>query len=599
MRIAACFIIKDDSELPKLRKAIASIFEHVDAIYITATGKDVKTIEEYCKVNKEYGLHYSYHKWNDSFADARNFNFSQVPHSFDWIWWMDTDDILIGGENLRMIAQKAKENGKDVVFFTYWYGCTFKGEPSPQTMQEVLMEQNRERLLKPGVTTWKKRLHETPIPVSGAKNNYSKYLYEPNERPIVVMHTSQDTELPEKMQRNKRLLELELRDEQMLPGGADPRTLLYLMKIYAEQDEEKNWEKVLIMGEEYLAKSGWNEERATCWEQMGIVWGKLKDYPKSAESFHKAIAEWPNQPLLYIRLATAYFNIGNFSFSEHWAKLGANLDIDNGGSNLTNIKAMKAMYAELLVKLNWNARRDTKKALEAAKLLMQEVPTPANAEQVEFIENFDKLNDACRNVDELCQYLDLTDYQDSITKILDVLPDGITTMPFAQKIRNQFTKPRRWEENEICYFANFGQAHFEKWDYSSLNTGIGGSETAALKLAEEWAHLGYKVTIYSDPFIKGVQKSNIGMNGNVTILPWYYFNPRDSFNILIQWRTGQLAGKLKYKKFFVDLHDIFAEVDYDQDKLNSIDKIFVKSQYHRLLAPNVPDKKFAVVGNGV
>lgn len=657
MKIAACLICKDDSELPKLRKAIASIYEHVDSIYITATGEETSIIKAYCEANKEYGLHYSFmtpkthpevytkmpftplskddfykslginvknkkelDEYNknapederrinystylkqfdvsrggkyefSNFSAARNFNFSQVPQDTDWIFWMDSDDVLIGGEHLRHVAQVAKDSGKDLVFLTYWYGCEFNGEPSVKTFKKVLMEQNRERLIRPGTVVWKKRLHETPLPVTGAKNVYTKYLYEPNERPIVVMHTTEDKDLPEKMLRNKRLLEMELRDEQMLPGGADPRTLLYLMKIYAEQDEEANWPKVLEMGKEYLTKSGWNEERATCLEQMGIVLGKQGDFVASAEHFHKAIAEWPNQPLIYIRLATAYYNLKNYGFAEHWAKLGANLDIDNGGSNLTNLAALKLMYSELLVKLNWNARRDTKKALEAAKLLFQEAPTKENAEQVEFIENFDKLNDACRNVDQLCQYMDLTDYQDAIVPVLDALPGGITEMPFAQKIRQQFTKPRRWAENEICYFANFGSAHFEKWDMSNLKTGIGGSETAALELAKEWTKMGYKVTVYSDPLTKGEQEG-------VTILPWYYFNHRDSFNIFIQWRSPALAGKIKVKKFFVDLHDIMNIVDF-QDKLEQVDAVLAKSEYHKSLIPKEMQAKFKVIGNGV
>ena len=266
---------------------------------------------------------------------------------------------------------------------------------------------------------------------------------------------------------------------------------------------------------------------------------------------------------------------------------GANLDIDNGGSNLTNMKAMKTMYAELLLKLHWNANRDTKKALEAAKLLYSEIPTQQNLEQVNFIEDFDKLNDACGDVDRLTKYLEATKYEDAIIPLLDVLPDGITTNPFAQKIRQRFSKPRRWADNEICYFANFGNAHFEKWDMSSLKTGIGGSETAVLELSKRWAKLGYKVTIYSDPFIKGEQDG-------VTILPWYYFNPRDSFNIVIQWRVPQLAGKIKCKKFLVDMHDIFNQVDFI-DK--PIDKVMVKSVAHKAFAPAL--KNVDVLPNGI
>jgi hypothetical protein len=273
--------------------------------------------------------------------------------------------------------------------------------------------------------------------------------------------------------------------------------------------------------------------------------------------------------------------------------LAARMDIDNGGSNLTNIKAMKMKFAKLLTLINYNVERNTKKALESAQLLFKEMPTQENADQVIMLENIDHLNDACLHVDKLTQYLDEIGEGERVVSILDNLPQAITAQPFAQKMRGKFSKPRVWGKDEICYFANFGSKFFEEWSGKSLDRGIGGSETAVIELSRRWVKMGYKVTVYCDP---GADKGEIE---GVTYLPWYYFNPRDSFNIFIQWRVPQLAGKIKARKFFVDLHDIFAEVDYDETKLRNIDKIMVKSKYHRSLAPNLLDDKFAVVGNGI
>ena len=76
MKIACCIIIKDDSELPDLIKAINTIYSYVDQVFITATGEKTEQIKDYCKQNKD--LFYSYFKWTDSFSDARNFNFDQA-----------------------------------------------------------------------------------------------------------------------------------------------------------------------------------------------------------------------------------------------------------------------------------------------------------------------------------------------------------------------------------------------------------------------------------------------------------------------------------------------------------------------------------------
>src|ERR1035437_4589598 len=98
MKLACCIIVGDDSELEGLRQAILSVVNYIDAFYITANGKEVKMIAEYCRINN---YNYSYLKWTDDFSATRNFNFSQVPKGFDFIFWMDTDDILAGGEHLR------------------------------------------------------------------------------------------------------------------------------------------------------------------------------------------------------------------------------------------------------------------------------------------------------------------------------------------------------------------------------------------------------------------------------------------------------------------------------------------------------------------
>lgn len=588
IKIAACLIIKDDLEVDSLNKALDSLQPYVDSVYVTATGKEVAKIKYWVE---KRGLNYSYFKWCDDFSAARTYNFNQVKEDVDYIFWIDADDILVGGENLRTIAQQGKDNGKDVIFFTYWYGCRFNGEPKPENMVEVEMEQMRERLLKPGVTKWMKRLHETPVPVLGVKNNYTSFAYDPEKNPIVVMHTAVAENLPAKMERNKRILEAELLDERK-NNQVDPRTLLYLMKIYAVSDDPKEWDKCIEMGNEYLTKSGWNEERATCLEQMGMCYGMKQEHQKAVEHYHAAIREWPLQPLLYIRLASAYFNLKEYRFAEYWGNIALNMDIDNKGSNLTNLKAMKAMYADLRLKLDYNYHHDTKKALKAAELVYKEDPNAQHLDQLIMLESLDKLNDACSNFDKLVKYLDEIKETKNIVPMLELLPTAITAQPFSQKIRQRYTQPRTWGKDEICYFANFGGKHFEAWDSSSLERGIGGSERAVIELSREWTKLGYKVTIFGDPIKKGLQDG-------VNYLPWYYFNPHDSFNIFIQWRNGSLANAIKARKFYVDLHDIWSGIDY-KEYLHKIDKFVVKSRYQRELSlPEIGDDKFLIVGNGI
>lgn len=599
MKINAAIIIKNDSEIDSLKRCLLSFIDYVDGVYITATSTPNTQIQQLVKdINAEYKqevAHYSYFEWVKDFSKARNFNFSQAPQDSDYIFWVDTDDIVVHAENLRVVAKQAKDSGKDVVFLSYWYGCTFDGEPSLETLKTVDIEQRmRERLLRPGVTRWVNRLHETPIPHEGVKNQYITYKYDEEKFPLAIMHASNLQEAEDKLPRNRELLELQLADEKA-KGEADPRTLLYLMKIYSESSTDtETLEKCIEMGHEYLTKSGWDEERGTCLENMGIAAGVLERYQESINYLFQSLKEWPHQPMIYLRLAMAYYNLKNYRLAYFWMHQGSSIDIDAVKNSMVNLEGMKVMSTDLLMRLNFRDDfKDTKIAYEAAKQLYELKPTPETQGMLEVIEDAHRLNEACKGTDELAKYLNDIGQDEMIVPFLDSLPHGITAQPFAQKLRQKFAEPRVWEKDEICYFANFYANHFEKWSPKSLETGIGGSETAVIELAKRWAKQGYKVTVYGDP------GQDQGEHDGVTYLPWYYFNYKDTFNIFIQWRSWFLADKVKSNLFLVDLHDIYSPIDMTKESVHAVDKFMVKSLYHRNLAPNVDDSKFVVIPNGI
>ena len=588
MKLAATFIIKDDFELTSFKKCTASVIPFVDSWHVLANGKETAQIEEYVR---SQGGDYHYLAWDEDFSKQRNFIFSKVPDDTDFIYWQDSDDVLVGGEYLRTCAELAKRNGKDVVFFAYWYGCKFEGEPSLENFREVDIEHYRERLIRPGVIEWKGRLHETPVPVQGQKDNYTKFTYDKDECPIAVMHLSTMEDAYEKLERNKRILELQLAEERE-ESTADPRTLLYLMKIYAEEESREKWSECIEMGEEYLTKSGWDEERANACDLMAICYTKLGDDRASIKFLHKAIEEYPHQPLHYIRLALSYYNIEKYRESKHWLEVASKLDLDSRTAGINNIKEIKVLFAQLLLKLKYNVDKDLKGAVGAAEILYKEQPLDSNKENLLFLMDLLDLQNASESSKKVVDYLqDIGDSKAALA-VINALPIVIGEQPWAIKVRQQNTSPRIWKDNEICYFANFGSKHFEKWDGRSLQKGIGGSETAVRELAREWAELGYKVTVYGDPQYMGEYE-------DVLYLPWYYFNKADKFNIFIQWRNASLAPYIKAKKFYVDLHDVVAQVDYPDHIMNAVDGIFLKSKYHRDMLPQLSDEKALVVGNGI
>lgn len=587
IKLALCMITAGDSELKSLKNAVNSVVKYVDEVHITANGPS-KQLKKWCKQN---GYDFTYKKWGKNFAEQRNFNFGRVSPDVDYIWWLDYDDIVVGAEHIRDVAEMAKRNGKDAVFFTYWYGCEFNGEPSLETFDKISITQKRERLLRPGAYYWSKRIHETPMPTPGSKNNYTQYPYDEKERPIAVMHLKTKEGAVPSFDRNRELLELELADERAA-GKADPRTILYLMKIYNEIDDPEVQARVLALGEEYLQNSGWDEERCLAHNLMAICLARQEKYEEAVTHLLMAMDEYSPNPITYIRLGLIYVDMKRYREAAHWLQVALTKKADDKTGTPQNIEELRILLTQLMLKLKHEHEKDHKAAAELAKILYELQPNEANLQNVEFLETLSELNEACRDLHKVCIFLQKNNLTSNIVKVVDAMPPDITQQPFAVELRQRYAAPRVWGNMEICYFANFGGPGFEQWSPKNLEKGIGGSETAVIELAKRWTKMGFKVTVYGDP------KNEMGDHDGVTYLPWYYFNRRDTFNILVQWRGASLAGQVVYKKLYIDLHDVYNAVDIIPH-LPAIDGIFVKSDYHKSLGEGIPPEKFIVINNGI
>jgi tetratricopeptide (TPR) repeat protein len=592
MTLSTCIIVGHDGELPSLIRCVDSFIDYTDEIIITANGEKTEEIEKWCKTEPK--VKYFYHKWTKDFSEQRNFCAAKVRPDADYYFWIDSDDVIVGAEHLRPIAEKAVKSGLDVVFFTYWYGCLFKGQPSAETMEKVELTQTRERLLKPGVTVWKKRLHETPVPVDNIEFTHSEIKYSP-DYPIAWLHLGVYRNMDpqdqiDKTARNRELLELDLEHERSTIGS-DPRTLVYLMKIYADTDEKELLEKTIEFGNEYLTKSGWDAERAIACCMMGKALGRLGREEEAKELLFKAVGEYPYDPMLYLHLSRSCGNLKQWREMKHWLEIGLSLDPNSSMSNITNLLELKCMAAELAMHYEFNAERNVRKAYKAMKVLYNEISSPENQGGLEYLKALNDLDVASESAHKLAIYYQEQDQSDKVVKLIESMPDAMRNLPFAWAMLNKHKEPRVWGENEICYYANFAKPHLEHWDGKSLAKGLGGSETAVIRLAEEWTKLGFKVTVFGDPLVR------TQING-VWYLPYFEFCSRDYFNIFIQWRSSFLAHRIKAKKFLVDLHDVVNVVQF-KEREKSVDKYMVKSKFHASLLEGIELERVQVVSNGI
>jgi glycosyltransferase involved in cell wall biosynthesis len=178
-------------------------------------------------------------------------------------------------------------------------------------------------------------------------------------------------------------------------------------------------------------------------------------------------------------------------------------------------------------------------------------------------------------------------------KILDLIssiPQNFYKDERVWSIRNMFITPKTWKDDEVVIYC--GKA-WEDWNPTSVLKGIGGSEEAVIYLSKELVKLGYKVTVFNSC------GDSEGVFDGVTYKPFFAFNPKDSYNILIGWRQNYLTG-LKAKKKLIWMHDVPSQGMFTEENIKDIDKIIVLSEYHKILLPSfIQQDKIFVSSNGI
>ncbi|WP_411678880.1 glycosyltransferase [Clostridium thailandense] len=109
MTLGLCMIVKNEEK--NLPRCLESVKDIVDEIIIVDTGSTDSTVE----IAESYGAKVLLYKWDDSFANARNFSLQKA--SKDWILIMDADDELKEEDKDKVIHLVNDKNSDVDVYF--------------------------------------------------------------------------------------------------------------------------------------------------------------------------------------------------------------------------------------------------------------------------------------------------------------------------------------------------------------------------------------------------------------------------------------------------------------------------------------------------
>lgn len=573
-------IVKDDSEVKELRRALNTVAKHVDAIYITGTKNPQTEVKKLCK---EFNAHWSWFEWCKDFSKARNFSFNQVPDEYTHIFWMDTDDMVQGAESLRSLAQESLDKNIAAIFARYLYSVELDEEGG---IKNILIEHLRERLILNNHTyKWVAPIHETLI-TDVPQNQTDTNLF-------LVIHITDFSAMERSMYRNIEILE-----EEIINNSTDPRPIYYLAKAYFDtkdpmllyEDLGEGVESLTIeLIKDYLRKSGWAEERAQALEYLSMIYREIGKYDKAIQCLMTAQTEWPQYPSIYIQLSLCYVMLKDWTKALHWIKVAMSLDLPKT-TLVVQPKDYKMMMLECLFHIHFNTQNIDLCDKTITKLA-EIAPSDINIGRLNEVKDWKNKNELAQCLIKLANHLHNTNQRSKLSALVNAIPGEIDSAPALIDLRNKLTPPKTWNENEICIYCGPG---FEKWSPTNAKTGIGGSEEAVINMGRELTKLGWKVTVYGDPQEEGDYEG-------VSYLPSYYVNWNDTFNVLISWRQIGLfdVPGLKFKKSYLWNHDLQNPMTYTPERVAKIDKVMFLSKFHRNNVPSLSESKIMYTANGI
>lgn len=544
--LGLCVITKEWT--PELLSKLYGLRDYFDQLYVQVNGHPKPKGSGVSWVN------FSFYKWNDNFADARNALQQEV--TTDYWTWMDTDDILRNPQTLGPIVQQMHDLGTDMVFAPYEYNTT------GGVVSEL---QFRERIIRTSLAgAWHGAIHETWIPETDAVRE--------TNHAVVWVHETDSEHFHDSMKRNRRILEAEAAHPPV-----DPRIWYYLGLNYGM---DKHYTEAIECFERLIDSSGWDEEIYRSWLQIFSCYFELKSYESAEMAAFRAMAILPDWPDAYFMLQQLYYQVDDHEKALEWYKVGASKPEPKSDSAFNPI--VRHYQPKELAAYSYLATNHPTDAYRIARSL----PTSYPIRQELKDEIIRALNEAAA-ITATKTLLDFpgTDKQG----VLQALPPELRSDIRLTEERRRYIPGKKWPKGSIVFYCG---PSFEAWGPDTLGQGMGGSEEAVVYLSRELAKEGRKVVVYNE-------RGNTSTYGDeVKYRPWTEINPNDEFDVFVAWRSPAGIENIKARRKVLDLHDIISSEAVYQ-ALPHIDKVLFKSQFHRSLYPGVPDEKAVVIGNGI
>jgi predicted O-methyltransferase YrrM len=310
--IAACLIVR--SAESTLERCLASVRPFVDEVNVYDTGSQDGTLDLLALLARAPGapIRVEQGEWRDDFAWARERSFAMASEGVEWLLWLDADDEIAGGAELRRLAAEAPA---EIDGFVLFYDCA-RDDAGNTTSQQW-----RERLVRRRAGyRWRGAVHEVLAPPDGAEARLARV---PPER---IRYVHRPAPARPSSQRNLDILLAERVWYERRGEPVPARTLLYLAYEHAFRGL---FAEAAADLEAYLEQIGtdWSDERVHAVHRLATCRRLTGDTQTALGLELEAARHRPDWSETALGLAESYRALARWEEVEIWATKAHELSV--------------------------------------------------------------------------------------------------------------------------------------------------------------------------------------------------------------------------------------------------------------------------------
>lgn len=494
MKVALAMIVGGVVDEDKLGRCISSAEPLVDHVFVNWNGAGEWPLADNPKVTVQR------FEWEGRFDVARAQSFQMVPESeFDWVMWLDADDVLEGADILRRKLE-AEGDQADCIIMKYSY--------FQQDDKDVVV-QWRERIFRTGLDWWWRYwVHEAAHGRPGSR----VMRIEPHHSQVKHDRAASD---PATRQRNRSIL---LAAHKAEPW--EPRYVHYLAnESFAFCMDDANADhphlaqaidETIELYQRYMRMTTWDEDAYVANGHLAECYRLKGDWDRAVDTDLQSLKTFPTRPNAMLGLSRTYFYARDFEKALHWAKQA--LDVGKVPDTLHVSEPLMDEYQPLA--LMGAAHAALGQRLEALTCYYQAKEIHTDEALLAAIENLQATP-------------------------IDTSRDWIKTRRL-----HRGTRPER-------SVAIVVPPLFEAWHPSLEGTsGFGGAELCVMRLAEQLRDNDWRVVVFGTP-----GAANKGLYEGIE---WYDtgdFEPHERFTAVISSRSTGLADMDVRSPLILWVHD--------------------------------------------